>query len=264
MTRSISLPKALLQLKSSRWGLDRSELKKAYELLTSDAWKDELEIPERFLKTREILCAWLERERRKEGKFAQAFTPITYLHALPSLGFTPQFQKEVTSLIHQDQYLVSDLMRDPLAKQMVEPVLIHAARNPDKGSEFEKMTTALTEVPDQELIPTLIQTGRDCLISLPGPGEKPSWLAFHKRDGVLHVFDTVPKMEGEEELDPRLLKAAVELIHYAWTLPGTEFIRFGKGGCNTTCELMRQLKKFEDTLGIAVGEAESGWVRLWN
>lgn len=153
--------------------------------------------------------------------------------------------------------LASEMLADPEWAATVHAYLVWWMRHPDKGSTFEARTSALSELPDEQVVPSLHLLGYDGLL-YPCEGEIAGHVFFQKRDGELSAFSAaVTKFFRGGR---RWATFSLDYVAYASALPGVRRASVGTGRNMVAKLLVKLIRGHAAELGWRAND--DGWIEF--
>lgn len=153
--------------------------------------------------------------------------------------------------------LASEMLSDPEWAAAVQAYLVWWMRNPDKGSTFEARTSALRELPDDEIVPSLKRLGYDGLI-YPCGGDIAGHVFFQKRENELSAFSAAvtKSFRGGR----RWATFSLDYVAYAAALPGVRRASVGTGRNMVARLLVKLIRGHSAEIGWQVHD--DGWIEF--
>lgn len=153
--------------------------------------------------------------------------------------------------------LASEMLRDPTWSAIVQVYIVWWVRHPDKGSTFEAMTSALRDLPDQEIVPSLQRLGYDGLL-YPASGDLAGHVFFQAKDGEVSAFSAA--VSNSFRGGRRWATFSLDYVAYAASLPGVRRASVGTGRNMVARLLVRLIRAHSVELGWRAND--DGWIEF--
>jgi hypothetical protein len=153
--------------------------------------------------------------------------------------------------------MASEMLRDPEWTAIAQAYIVWWMRNPDKGSTFEVMTSALRDLPDQEIVPSLQRLGYDGLL-YPASGDIVGHVFFQARDGEVSAFSAAVSKSFRG--GRRWATFSLDYVAYAASLPGVRRASVGTGRNLVARLLVRLIRAHTTELGWRAND--DGWMEF--